>query len=92
VAGLERVKTLGCGRQGARPQGEAPSDDDIETFVSALVIDTSSWIAFFREGSDDAIIEPALEEGTVYLPPFVAAELLSGRMAERARGELEDFC
>ena len=59
--------------------------------MSALVIDTSSWIAFFREGSADAIIEPALEEGTVYLPPIVAAELLSGRMAERARGDLEDF-
>jgi tRNA(fMet)-specific endonuclease VapC len=59
--------------------------------VSALVIDTSSWIAYFREGSGDAIIEPALEEGTVYLPPVVAAELLSGRMAERARGDLEEF-
>jgi tRNA(fMet)-specific endonuclease VapC len=59
--------------------------------VSALVIDTSSWIAFFRDGSGDAIIEPALEEGTVYLPPVVAAELLSGRMADRARGELEEL-
>lgn len=59
--------------------------------MSALVIDTSSWIAYFREGSGDAIIEPALEEGTVYLPPVVAAELLSGRMAERARGDLEEF-
>jgi len=59
--------------------------------VSALVIDTSSWIAFFRDGSSDTIIEPALEEGTVYLPPVVAAELLSGRMVERARGELEEF-
>jgi predicted nucleic acid-binding protein len=59
--------------------------------VSALVIDTSSWITFFREGGGDAIIEPALEEGTVYLPPVVAAELLSGRMAARARGELEEF-
>jgi predicted nucleic acid-binding protein len=59
--------------------------------VSALIIDTSSWIAFFREGSGDAIVEPALEEGTVHLPPVVAAELLSGRMAERARGDLEEF-
>jgi hypothetical protein len=59
--------------------------------VSALVIDTSSWIAYFREGSGDAIIEPALEEGTVYLPPVVAADLLSGRMAEPARGDLEEF-
>jgi len=59
--------------------------------VSALVIDTSSWIAYFRQGSGDAIIEPALEQGTVYLPPVVASELLSGRMAERARGELEEF-
>ena len=59
--------------------------------MSALVIDTSSWIAYFREGSGDAIIEPSLEEGTVYLPLVVAAELLSGRMAERARGDLEEF-
>ncbi|HEX7506158.1 MAG TPA: PIN domain-containing protein [Polyangia bacterium] len=59
--------------------------------MSALVIDTSSWITYFREGGGDAILEPALEEGTVYLPPVVAAELLSGRMAERARGELEEF-
>jgi len=27
----------------------------------------------------------------LYLPPVVASELLSGRMAERARGELEEF-
>ena len=59
--------------------------------MSALIIDTSSWIAFFREGSGDAIVEPALEEGTVHLPPVVAAELLSGRMAERARSDLEEF-
>ena len=59
--------------------------------MSALVIDTSSWIAFFRDGGGDAIIEPALEQGAVYLPPVVAAELLSGRMAERARGDLEEF-
>lgn len=59
--------------------------------MSALVIDTSSWIAFFADGSGDGIIEPALEEGTVYLPPLVASELLSGRMGERARGELEGF-
>ena len=59
--------------------------------MSALVIDTSSWIAYFREGSGDATIEPALEQGTVYLPPVVAAELLSGRMAERARSDLEEF-
>jgi predicted nucleic acid-binding protein len=59
--------------------------------VSALVIDTSSWITYFREGGGDAVIEPALEEGTVYLPPVVAAELLSGRMIERARRELEEF-
>jgi predicted nucleic acid-binding protein len=59
--------------------------------VSALVIDTSSWIAFFADGTGDTIIEPALEEGLVHLPPVVAAELLSGRMGERARSALEDF-
>jgi tRNA(fMet)-specific endonuclease VapC len=59
--------------------------------VNALVIDTSSWIAFLGGGDGETIIEPALDDGTVYLPPIVAAELISGRMTERARGELEEF-
>jgi tRNA(fMet)-specific endonuclease VapC len=59
--------------------------------VSALVVDTSSWIAFFAGGVDDAILEPALDDGRVYLPPVVAAELLSGRMTVRARRDLENL-
>jgi predicted nucleic acid-binding protein len=58
--------------------------------VSALVIDTSSWISYFAgEGADT--VEEALEEARVHLPPVVAAELLSGRMSARHRAELESL-
>jgi hypothetical protein len=57
--------------------------------VSALVIDTSSWISYFGDGLGEAIIDSALADGRVYLPPVVAAELLSGRLTERARADLE---
>jgi predicted nucleic acid-binding protein len=49
--------------------------------VSALVIDTSSWVSYFAGGSGSVtLIEASLEEGRVHLPPVVAAELLSGRL------------
>jgi predicted nucleic acid-binding protein len=44
-----------------------------------------------RNQTGELSVDTALDDGTVYLPPVVAAELLSGRMAERARGELEEF-
>jgi predicted nucleic acid-binding protein len=56
--------------------------------VSALVIDTSSWISFLAGGGDDRIPE-WLEEGRVHLPPIVAAELCSGKLSPRQRRELE---
>jgi predicted nucleic acid-binding protein len=57
--------------------------------VSALVIDTSSWVSYFAGGSGSApLIEAALEEGRVHLPPVVAAELLSGKLTARQRLEL----
>jgi predicted nucleic acid-binding protein len=58
--------------------------------VSALVVDTSSWVTYLGRGEGDAL-EEALGEGRVHLPPIVAAELLSGRMSpgqRRAREEL----
>ncbi len=62
--------------------------------MSALVIDTSAWIPYLAGAGEEAISE-ALDEGRVYLPPVVAAELLSGstRAAERRRLEasLEDL-
>ena len=58
--------------------------------MSALVIDTSSWIAWLS-GAGAAIVEPALEQGRVHLPPVVAAELLSGRLSARERRALAEL-
>jgi len=58
--------------------------------VSALVVDTSSWIAYFA-GDGSPLVDEALEEGRLYLPVVVAAELLSGRMNEAERVQLEDL-
>ncbi len=55
--------------------------------MSALVIDTSSWVAFFA-GAPRPAIEAALEEGRAHLPAVVAAELLSGRLTSRQRRHL----
>jgi predicted nucleic acid-binding protein len=37
------------------------------------------------------VIDEALAEGRVYLPPIVVAELLSGKMTTRQRRQLESF-
>jgi predicted nucleic acid-binding protein len=55
--------------------------------VSAVVIDTSSWVSFLAGRGDDRIPE-WLEEGRVFLPPVVAAELCSGKLSLRERTEL----
>ena len=62
--------------------------------MSALVVDTSSWISYFAGSgrpADAVLIDDALKEGRLHLPPIVAAELLSGRMSARQRKELEDL-
>jgi tRNA(fMet)-specific endonuclease VapC len=58
--------------------------------VSALVVDTSSWIVYFA-GRGSLAIDDALTEGRVYLPPIVAAEILSGRLGRKQREALEDL-
>lgn len=57
--------------------------------MSALVIDTSSWIELLATGLTPGVAE-ALRGGRVHVTPIVAAELLSGRMTDRDRRELED--
>ena len=59
--------------------------------MSALVIDTSSWINYFRQSRRAALIEEALNEGRVYLPPLVAAELTSGVLGKRQREDLQSL-
>jgi len=57
--------------------------------VTALVIDTSSWVSYLAGAPEGApLVEAALEEGRVHLPPVVAAELLSSRLGARQRREL----
>ncbi len=58
--------------------------------VSALVIDTSSWATYFAHTAS-SVIDEALAEGRVYLPPIVVPELLSGKMTTRQRRQLESF-
>ena len=45
--------------------------------MSAVVVDSSVWIEFFR-GRDLPALEEALSEGRVLVPPLVVAELVSG--------------
>lgn len=58
--------------------------------MSALVVDTSSWIAWLA-GGGSPLVDEALEEGRLHLPVIVAAELLSGRLDDSERAELQDM-
>lgn len=55
-----------------------------------LVVDTSSWIDFFR-GDTIPLLEDALALGSVVLPPIVVAELLSGARRPSDRAALQDL-
>ena len=58
--------------------------------MSALVVDTSSWITWLA-GAGSPLVENALEEARLHLPVVVAAELLSGRLDENERADLQDL-
>lgn len=58
--------------------------------MSALVIDTSSWIAYFA-GKPLPLVKEGLAEGRVYLPPVVAVELTSGQLPEKKRQALVEL-
>ncbi len=58
--------------------------------MSALVVDTSSWIAWLAGGGSPLLGE-ALQEARVVLPVVVAAELLSGRLEATERADLQDM-
>jgi predicted nucleic acid-binding protein len=58
--------------------------------VSGIVVDTSSLVDWFA-GKEDSLLENALAQGTVVLPPIVVAEVVSGATRaeqRRALGEL----
>jgi tRNA(fMet)-specific endonuclease VapC len=58
--------------------------------VNVLIVDTSVWISYFK-GKHYPSLDLALKEGRVYLPPIVAAELLSSRLKTSERDRLVDF-
>ena len=55
-----------------------------------VVVDTSSWISYLR-GDPEEKLDVALQEGRVFLPPIVVAELLSGVQSARHREKLIDL-
>lgn len=58
--------------------------------MNVLVVDTSSWISYFK-GASMRQLDWALKEGRVYLSPIVCAELLSAKMTAADRLHLETF-
>jgi predicted nucleic acid-binding protein len=59
--------------------------------VSALVVDTSCWITYFKGRKEFPDIDQALHEARVHLPPLVIAELLSARLSPKEQRELLGF-
>ena len=55
--------------------------------MNALVVDTSSWISFFR-GSSGSFIEDYMAVGGVLLAPVVCAKLLSAPLKKGERERL----
>jgi predicted nucleic acid-binding protein len=55
-----------------------------------IAVDTSSWIAFLagEEGADVALVDRALADRQVVLPPVVMTELLSDPKLPRSVAEL----
>jgi tRNA(fMet)-specific endonuclease VapC len=58
--------------------------------VSGVVVDTSAWIDYFA-GKDIPLLDDALKQGMVVLPPIVAAELVSGAHRKKDREQLVEF-
>jgi len=59
--------------------------------VSAVVVvDSSAWIEFFR-GREFPLLEEALAEGRVRVPPLVVAELVSGATTRGDTLRVEDL-
>lgn len=58
--------------------------------MSALIVDTTVWVEFFR-GRNLPRLEQALSDGDVVLPPIVAAELGSAPLTATERRRLEAF-
>ena len=58
--------------------------------MSAIVVDTSSWISYFKNFDHEGISE-GLQEGRVHLPFLVASELLSAQLKPSEHKQMLDF-
>ena len=58
--------------------------------MDALVVDSSSWVSYLA-GAGARAIDSALGDGRLFLPPIVAAELLSGCLGRRELAALQDL-
>ncbi len=58
--------------------------------MNALVVDTSSWVAFLG-GQTDSALEIALKEARVWLPPIVASELMSAKLSSSESTALKEM-
>lgn len=58
--------------------------------MSGVVADTSVWIAFLA-GDAAPLLEDALSQASVTLPPIVVAELISGARRRRDREGIADL-
>lgn len=58
--------------------------------MSGIVVDTSTWILYFK-GTEYPLIDEALQQGRVFLPMIVAAELTSGQISSAKKAALIDF-
>ena len=58
--------------------------------MSALVVDTSSWISYFKDLNNE-IISSALREGRVHLPPIVIAEIFSAKLSISDQKKMTEF-
>ncbi|MBN8555864.1 MAG: PIN domain-containing protein [Deltaproteobacteria bacterium] len=59
--------------------------------MNVLIVDTSSWISYFKNKKESSKIDSALSEGRVFVSPIVVSELLSGKMTDKNRKDLESF-
>lgn len=60
--------------------------------AGAIVVDTSSWISYFRGLERDVDLDQVLREGRVWLTPLVVAELYSGfKSHELAKKRFQKF-
>lgn len=57
--------------------------------MNAIVVDTSAWIPYLA-GRPNTVVDEAIHDGRVFLPPIVLAEIFSGKLNHRRRQELRE--